>query len=70
MQQYYAIIHPTTNKLIEFSEFSKLEMVTITGVNAEGRYEVTSIPALCIGPIDYDVDLFSKTYNPQTEQFV
>lgn len=70
MQQYYAIIHPITNKLIEFSEFKKEDMsVAITGVNEEGMYSVNFANALCIGPIDYNPNLFDKTYNPSTGLF-
>lgn len=68
--QYYAIIHPVTNKIIEFSEFVKNDMsVAITGLDSEGMYSVNFLNALCIGPIEYDVSLFDKTYNPSTNTF-
>ena len=70
MQTYYAIVNPQTNKLIEFSEFPKdNEKIVVTGSNSEGKYTVTHLTALCVGPFEYDLNLFQKTYNPETKQF-
>lgn len=66
----YVIIHPITNKPIQFSEFPQENyQVIVTKTDEQGNFSKEDFTALCVGPIPYDSELLNKTYDPNTNSF-
>lgn len=69
MEQLYALIHPVTNKIVQFSEFKNdnFKIVDIEFIN--NQRTVSEYIALCV-PVTFTPELRNKTYDPITNSFL